>query len=307
MAIDRICIHESVERVFPPARLQATLRDAGIEVIVSDDAPDTPCDAVVTFDHRDWFFDAQWVHSILTGVDRYPIDAYADAGVILTSSTGIHGDAVGQSVLGYMLSIARDLHRYRDHQRERTWHQHSCDEMLRLDGESLCIVGLGVLGSGIARYAGAIGMSLTGVRRSGSPTEEVETVYTPDQLHTAIEDAKFVALAVPLMDETEGLIDAAAFERMRDDAYLINVARGPVVDEAALIDALESGEIAGAALDVYDTEPLPESSPLWGMENVLMTPHVSALFPSYHESVGEIVIENIDRLKRGDELINRVR
>lgn len=306
MSIERLCIHQSVSHVFPPNRLEAALADFGLEMVVSEDRPTDGCDVVVTFAHEDWFLETEWVHSILAGVDRYPIEAYEDAGVVLTNSTGIHGDAVGQTVAGYLLMIARDLHRYRDHQRAGEWHQHSGDEMMRLDGQEICVVGLGTLGRGIAKYAGALGMEVTGVRQSGEPVDEVETVYTPDELHEAIEDARFVALSVPLNEATEKLFSTEEFEHMRTDAYLINVARGPVVDESALIEALETEMIAGAALDVYEQEPLPPSSDLWEMEQVIMTPHVSALFPFYHESVAELVGENLTRIDDGRDLVNQV-
>lgn len=306
MSIERLCIHSSVDAVFPPERLKAALADIDLDIVVSDDEPAGGCDVVVTFEHRDWFFNVEWVHSILAGVDRYPIEGFADEGITVTNSTGIHGDAVGQTVAGYMLSLARKLHRYRDHQRSSAWNQYHSDDMMRLDGETICVVGLGTLGQGIVEYANALGMDVIGVRRSGDPVAGVRQVFTPDALTTAIEDARFVALAVPLTDATEHLIGPDEFDSMAEDAYLINVARGPVVNEAALIEAVQSESIAGAALDVYEEEPLPSSSPLWEMEAVIMTPHVSALFPTYHEPVADLVSTNLQRMQSGEGLVNRV-
>ncbi|MFW6448342.1 MAG: D-2-hydroxyacid dehydrogenase [Halobacteriota archaeon] len=306
MAIERLCIHRSVEAVFPPERLEAALGDLDLEIVISDGPPAEDCDAVVTFEDRAWFTDVDWLQSILAGVDRYAIDDLEAAGVVVTNATGIHGNAVGQTVAGYVLSFARRLHRYRDFQRQRTWRQLTVDDMFTVDGERLCVVGLGTLGRGIVEYATGLGLEVVGVRKSGEPVDGVVAVHPPGDLPEAIADARFVALAVPLTDETTGLFGTEEFRAMRSDAYLVNVSRGPVVDEAALIRALRGGEIAGAALDVYDREPLPGDSPLWDRDDVLMTPHVSALFPTYHAAVAEIVRENLERLSTGEELVNQV-
>jgi D-2-hydroxyacid dehydrogenase (NADP+) len=149
-------------------------------------------------------------------------------------------------------------------------------------------------------------MKVVGVRRSGEPVDDVSTVYTPDELHEAIEEARFVVMATPLTDETEGMIGVSEFETMREDAILVNVARGPVVDESALVDALENKTISGAALDAFTEEPLPAESPLWEFEEVLLTPHVSAATGKYHEDIAELVRENIERIASGERLTNRV-
>ena len=305
MRIERVGIHRSVEQVFPPERLEESLADVPVPVEIVDDGLET-LDGIVTFEHRDGFVGLRWVHTILAGVNRYPVSEFDEHGVTLTNSTGIHGDAAGQTVMAYVLSLARGLHRYRDSQSVGEWNQLSAESMERIDGEEICVIGLGTLGSGIATYAQGMGMDVIGVRQSGIPAPRVDRVYTPDDLLAAVSSAKFVAVAVPLNANTEGLIDEQVFSEMRDDAYFINVARGPVVREDALIDAIRSGSIAGAALDVFETEPLPRSSPLWTMEDVIITPHVSSLFPAYHRSVADIVRTNLKRLRAGDEPVNKV-
>ncbi len=305
MDVERLGIHESVDAVFPPERLREALADAGPEVAVVGE--DLDCDAVVTFEHREAFVGAvDWIHSIQAGVDRFPFDELDAAGVALTNSTGIHDTSVGETVAGYLLSFARRLHVHRDSQRDRAWRQPAWDEAFTLDGETVCVVGLGTLGRGIVEHARGLGMQVTGVRRSGEPVEGVEEVFTPDDLREAVADARFVAVAVPLTESTRGLVGADELAAMGDDAYLINVGRGPVVDQDALVGALENDELAGAALDVFEEEPLPPESPLWDFEDVIVTPHCAAFDRDYYRDIAGLVRENLDRIDRGEDLYNRV-
>lgn len=168
------------------------------------------------------------------------------------------------------------------------------------------MVGLGTLGRGIARRANALGMTVTGVRRSEEPVEGVERVYASDDLHEAIAGARFVALATPLNEHTRGLIREAELATMDEESYLINVSRGEVVDQDALVAALEEGEIRGAALDVFAEEPLPEESPLWGMAEVIVTPHVAAFTREYYEDVAALVRTNVERIDADEPFENRV-
>lgn len=305
----RLGIHESVRAVFPAEALRRELDDLELEVVVIDDDPAAieDCDAVVTFDHRAAFLgEVGWIHSIQSGVDRFPFGELEASGTILTNSAGIHGDSVGETVLGYLLMFARHLHRHRWNQAKARWDRPAWDEAFTLTGESLCVLGLGALGRGIATRADAMGMSVVGVRRSPAPVEGVDRVVGSDELLEVVGDATFVAVALPLTSATEGLIDAEVLGRMRSDAYLINVGRGPIVDETALIEALEADDIAGAALDVFEEEPLPPSSPLWNMENVIVTPHTAAQTRDYYRDIAELVRDNVGRMRRGEELHNRV-
>lgn len=303
-----IGIHESVGVVFPPESLREALSDVDSDprIVSTDDIDD--CVALVTFAHDERFLEAdlEWIHSIQAGVDRFPFEALEAAGVALTNSTGIHGDTVGETTLGYMLSFARGLHRHRDRQRDCEWSRPPYDRPFSLAGSSACVVGLGTLGRGIATRADALGMDVVGVKRTPTPVDGVKNVYPAVELEDAIADARFVALAVPLTDRTEGLIGAAELSAMRSDAVLINVARGPVVDESALVDALAADAIAGAALDVFETEPLSPESPLWDMENVIVTPHIAAATRDYHRRIAALVRENARRHAAGEPLTNRV-
>ncbi|MGM0604281.1 MAG: D-2-hydroxyacid dehydrogenase [Halobacteriota archaeon] len=307
LEIDRIAIHDSCGIVFPPGELHTALSDLDVRVeTVADGEAFDRTDGVVAFGPGANFLDAGWIHCIRAGYDDFDVDRYLDASVVLTNSTGIHGTSVGETVAGYMLAFARRLHRYRDRQREGVWEREPQSVPFTVENERICVVGLGTLGGGIAARANGLGMEVVGVRQSGKATPGVESVYTPDELADAVEGARFVAVATPLTPDTEGLIDGAVLSAMSEDAYLINVSRGPVVDERALIEAIDLGMIAGAGLDVFETEPLPEDSPLWDYENVILTPHVSAMKNTYHEDVAALVRENVRRIDAGDDLYNRV-
>ena len=301
-------IHESVNAVFPPESLRDALDDLDIEVRVVSTDDLGGCDALVTLAYDESFLssDIEWIHSIQAGVDRVPFADLKAAGIRLTNSTGIHGDTVGETVAGYMLSFARQLHHYRDRQNEAEWSPRGWDVPYSVAGSTVCVVGLGTLGRGVATRANALDMDVVGVKRTPTPVDSVETVYPARDLETAIEDAKFVALTVPLTDETEGLIGRPELSAMRDDAILINVARGAVVEQDALVDTLERGEIGAAALDVFEEEPLPPESPLWEMDNVIVTPHIAAATGEYYRRVETLVRENISRYEAGESLGNAV-
>ncbi|MFB6127964.1 MAG: D-2-hydroxyacid dehydrogenase [Halolamina sp.] len=309
MSVD-IGVHRSVENACPPAAVASAVAEGEAvgDVVVGDAETVTAADAVVTFAYDPALLEgaATWIHSVQAGVDRFPFADLREAEVALTSSSGIHGDAVGETVLGYALSFARRLHRHRDDQRERTWEWPAYGDAFTLAGEQLCVIGLGSLGEGVARRADALGMEVVGVRRTPTRVEHVETVFTPDRLQTAVADARFVAVTVPLTPATEGLVDADALGAMPDSAYLLDVSRGGVVDEAALRSALAADGLAGVARDVYDAEPLPESSPFWDREDCIVTPHAAAAVDDYHERVARIVRENAQRLLAGESLANAV-
>ncbi len=306
MELERVVVHDSVEIIFDPGVLVEALSDLPLPV-ESPDNPDLGAgDAVVAFGPHPSFLDASWVHCIRAGYDEFPIDRYADAGVVLTNSTGIHGTAIGESVLGYMLTLARGLHTFRDRQRAREWVREPYGTLFTLDGERVCVVGLGTLGSGVAERAAALGMDVVGVRQSGAPHEHARRVYAPDALTEAVSDARFVVLTLPLTEETDGLVSHATFDAMDDESYLINVARGAIVDADALVAALDDRVVAGAALDVFEREPLPEDSPLWGYDEVVVTPHTSGVSRRYHEDVATLVRTNVRRIRAGEDLTNRV-
>lgn len=300
-------MHESVENVIPKEAFVAAFDDLETPAVLVDDEADFgPTDVVVTYVPVPGLRDAAWVHCARAGYEAFDTDAYETAGVPLTNSTGIHGTTVGELAVNYMLSLARMLHVYRDHQTRREWCDPPYERPFTVQNERLCVVGLGTIGTGIASRADALGMDVVGVRRSNESVPGVSEIYRPEHLHSAIEDARFVALAVPQMAETDGMLSTPEFETMREDAYVINVGRGPVVDESALVTALDDGAIAGAALDVFETEPLPAESPLWDFEDVIVTPHKGSATNRYHLDIAELVRENLRRFRNREPLENRV-
>ncbi|UPV76724.1 D-2-hydroxyacid dehydrogenase (plasmid) [Halorussus limi] len=305
--IERLYVHETVENVIPKTAFVEAFDDFEIPAeLVGDGEQYGRTDAVVTYRPRPEFLDAGWVHCARAGYDEFDTDAYEAAGVPLTNSSGIHDETVGELAVNYMLSFARLLHVYRDHQNDADWYEPDYERPFTVGGERLCVVGLGTLGRGIAERADALGMDVVGVRRSDESVPGVSRVYDPEDLHEAIADARFVAIAVPHTPATEGMFGAPEFRRMRDDAYLINVARGPIVDEDDLVGALDAGDIAGAGLDVFETEPLPEDSPLWDFEEVVISPHKGSATNRYHLDIADLVIENARRYLAGESLRNRV-
>lgn len=308
MHLETLCIDGSVSVLFPPELLREKLSDLPVEIVIVDDPIDelSPDQGVVTLAYREAFLDAGWVHSVQAGVDRFPLDRFQEAGVYLTNSTGIHGDAIGETVASYLLALARRLHEHVANQQRANWSQPDWNEAWTVSGETACVIGIGGLGRGIVDRLNGLGLDVIGVRRTPTPEPGVKEVYTPDQLQAAVSDARFVVLAVPLTEQTRRMIGRDTFEAMREDAYLVNVARGSVVDQNALVTALEDGSIAGAALDVFETEPLPQSSPLWEMDDVIVSPHCGAFTRDYYEHVGALVRESVTRIRTGVEPVNRV-
>lgn len=307
MVIETIGIHDSVRPVFPPEVLAGALSDIEPDVAVIGTDELQAVEAVVTLAYKESFLDhLEWVHTIQAGYDRFPLEAIERAGVRLTNSEGIHGESVGETAVGLMLSLARRLHRYVENQAERSWNRPEWDEAFTLLGESACVVGLGTLGQGVARRAAGMDMEVVGVRRTPTRVPHVSEVFTPSALHEAIGDARFVVVTLPLTEETQGMFGPKEFQVMREDAYFLNVGRGPVVQEEALVTAIESGAIAGAALDVFEVEPLPSESPLWDMDEVIVTPHVAAMTKEYYRDIAPLIRRNVALLGAGEDPVNKV-
>jgi D-2-hydroxyacid dehydrogenase (NADP+) len=312
MAVDRIGVHESTAIDFPFDVFADELADLDAEFVSIRDgdagADPESCEAFVTFTHQQRLLecDPTWIHTTLAGVEAFPLTEYERRGVALTNSTGLHGDSVGDTTLGLMLTLARRLHDFVANQQAHRWEFPEWDEAFTLPGERVCVVGLGTVGSAVAQRCAALDMNVAGVQRSDEPVAGVDDRYHPDDLHEAVADARFVVLCVPLTDQTHHLLAADEFAAMREDAYVVNVARGEVLDEDALVDALRDDEVAGAALDVFEAEPLPEDSPLWDLEDVVVTPHAAVANQDFYRDVADLVRENYRRLEAGDSLENRV-
>jgi phosphoglycerate dehydrogenase-like enzyme len=224
--------------------------------------------------------------------------------VIVTSGAGVHAGPLAEFALFGMLAFAKGLPRILADQRARRWRHHPVAE---LSGRTLLIVGLGQIGAEVARLAAAFGMRVIGLNRTGSGDHPyVEELDRIDALGDRLPEADAIVISLPLTPQTTGLLDATAIGRIKPGATLVNVGRGGVLDEPALIDALRSDRLAGAALDVFATEPLAADSPLWELPNVLVSPHTAGLSVHENERLVSLFVENLRRYLRGEDLVNRV-
>jgi phosphoglycerate dehydrogenase-like enzyme len=224
--------------------------------------------------------------------------------VAISSASGVHAVPLAEWSIFGLLAFTKGLPRLRRDATRRSWDHYPTAE---LRGQTLLVVGVGAIGLEVARLASAFGMHVIGVKRnSAEHVPHVASVHPPERLRDLVGDAHAIVVTLPLTDETRGLIDRETISRMRDGAIFVNVGRGRVVDEDALIDALRSGKLAGAALDVVAKEPLPPESPLWDLENVIISPHTAALSWHENERIVELFAENLRRYLRGDELLSRV-
>jgi D-2-hydroxyacid dehydrogenase (NADP+) len=253
----------------------------------------------------------KFVQSISAGTDQYSKEAFAAKGVRLASAHGVNERAVAEHAMASILALARMLHTGRDNQHRKLWRGMISDPRAREDemgDKTLLIVGLGRIGSRLARLAKAFDMRVIATKRDPAKGGEAADAVHPDaRLLDLIPQADIVCLTCPLTPETENLIGARALAAMKPGAHLVNVARGRVVDEDALIATLKAGKLAAAALDCTRVEPLPADSPLWGFENVLITPHTAGETSKYEDNVVDILLDNMERLWRGEtQLRNQV-
>ncbi|MBC8492949.1 MAG: D-2-hydroxyacid dehydrogenase [Chloroflexi bacterium] len=246
----------------------------------------------------------KWLHVGGTGIDRlHPLNEL-DSELIITNTPGLNAEMMADYVICVMLMLTWDFPRLMRNQLERKWERWAVD---RLEGKVLALIGVGNIGRPIADRAVALGMRVIGVKRSPEPVPGVERVAgVDDQLHQTLSEADYVVLALPLTNETRGMIGPREFEAMKENAYLINVCRGKVVQEEALVTALRQGQIRGAALDVFENEPLPPESELWGLKNVIISPHVSSWSKDYRMRAAEIFCVNLERYLSGKPLLHIV-
>ncbi|WP_313695836.1 D-2-hydroxyacid dehydrogenase [Halorarum halobium] len=241
---------------------------------------------------------------VYAGTGHLDLDAFREAGVAVTNASGVHGPNISEYVIGALVTMARDFRRATRQQDRREWRAYPSRELY---GSTVTVVGLGAIGRALVERLDPFGVETLGVRYSpekGGPTDEV---FGFDEFHDALARTDYLVLACPLTDETEGLVDADAIKTLPPNARLVNIARGPVVDTDDLVSAIRRNLLAGAFLDVTDPEPLPEDHPLWGFEDVHITPHNAGHTPQYFERVADILAGNVERLAAGEaELENRV-
>jgi D-2-hydroxyacid dehydrogenase (NADP+) len=248
----------------------------------------------------------RWLHSFSAGITTLLTPEMKKHNVILTNNSGVRSNNVAEHVVAMMLAFARGLPVLVRNQTRRHW-EYIDYPFFEVRGQTLGIVGLGSIGTALAEKASGLGMNVLGMkRRPTSPVAGVDEVFGRDRLHEMLGQSDHVAICLPLTPATHHLFDDDAFGAMRAGSYIYNIGRGPIVDHDALVRALRSGHIAGAGLDVTEPEPLQEASPLWDMDNVLITCHTSQATPFNWERTLALVSENIGRLKAGQPLLNIV-
>lgn len=294
-----------VKALVPDADVVVTRERAEMEALLDDveiAAGLIPHKLIIDAPHLRWFQQfgagANWLLEHPDAVEK-PF--------VLTNASGIHDIPISEHIFALLLIFARQLHHVLDAQARHTWDAPPGETLFELAGKTMLLVGVGAIGERTARLAQAFGMRVVGVRRDPSQrVPHVDEMHGPERLDALLPEADVVVLTAPLTEETRHMIDAEALQRMKSTAYLINIGRGGLVDEESLVDTLRAGQIAGAGLDVFETEPLPEASPLWEMDNVLITPHYSGSTPHYFGRFLEIFLDNLRRFRRGESLRNVV-
>jgi phosphoglycerate dehydrogenase-like enzyme len=233
----------------------------------------------------------KWVHTLAAGVDTLLFDELLASDVIITNAKGVYSDALAEFAIVAMLWFAKRFDLLRRNQLAHEWKPFDVE---RLEGATCGIVGYGSIGHAVARRAEALGMRVLPVRRATGNLDDV------------LAQSDYVVVSTPLTTETRGLIAAPQFARIKPNAVVINIARGPVIDESSLIDALRTNRIRGAALDVFTTEPLPPDHPFWAMENVLVSPHSADHTSDAHERSMQLFLDNLERYARGETPANAI-
>ena len=249
----------------------------------------------------------KWLQVFNAGVDHPVFATIIERGVRLTTAAGSTAEPIAQTVIAAMLYLARNFPRWMADQRNHQWDPMRAPDLPRdLRGQVMLVYGLGGIGMEIARLARMLGVYVVGVRRNASKTAHVDEIHTPDKLPELLTRSDWLVIACPLTAETRGMIDANLLAKLPRGARVINIARGEIIAEPALIAALQSGHLAGAYLDVFAHEPLPGDSPLWDMPNVIVTPHNSSASAGSDARVNAIFLDNLKRWARSQPLVNEV-
>jgi phosphoglycerate dehydrogenase-like enzyme len=253
----------------------------------------------------------KWIHSPTAAVHQLMFPELVASSVVVTSSTGVHGPVVAEHSIAVLLALAKRLPQAARYQAKAQWSQ---KELWRerprpreVAGACVAVIGMGNIGREFTSRAKALGMKVLAVRENpGKGTDGADVVFGAHQLEEVLPQADYVLLCPPVTSATERIINRARLEKMKPEAYLINVSRGNLIDEPALLRALQERRIAGAALDVFEEEPLAESSPFWSLDNVLITPHTAAVTEKLWERHYDLIAENLKRFLSGQPLLNLV-
>jgi phosphoglycerate dehydrogenase-like enzyme len=253
----------------------------------------------------------RWIHSPAAAVHQLMYPELIRSNVILTNSTGIHGPVVAEHAITVLLALAKRLPQAMQYQAKRIWSQDQLwNERPRpreVSDSTVLVIGMGGIGREFTARARALGMKVLAVRENPAKgADGAHAVFSPAQLDDVLPQADYVLLCTPVTPATTAIINSARLQKMKPDSYLINVGRGPLIDEAALLQALRDRQIAGAALDVFNEEPLPPDSPFWPLDNLLITPHTAAVTERLWERHYKLIVENMKRYLAGEPLLNQV-
>ncbi len=246
----------------------------------------------------------KWVHALAAGVERLLFPEFVDSDIILTNSSGVHPVPISEHVLGMMLMFSRKLHESMKNQSQKEWKR---PQPAELYGKTLGIVGFGSIGERIGHLGKCLGMHVLGLKRNTDyKTDDADELLPPENLHDLLKRSDFVVVSLPLTKDTEYLISEKELRIMKSTAYLINISRGKIICEKDLVRALQAKDIAGAGLDVFEEEPLPLESPLWELDNVIVTPHYAGSTPEYFNRAINIFCGDLKRFLKGEPLMNVV-
>lgn len=246
----------------------------------------------------------KWVHALAAGVDRLLFSEFVKSDIVLTNSSGVHPVPISEHVLGMILMFTRKIHTAVTHQLHKEWERPHPVELYK---KTVGIIGFGSIGERIGSVCMCLGMHVIGLKKNANyTTENAHEIYPPDKLHELLTHSDFVVVALPLTDSTKHYIACEEFSLMKDTAYIINISRGKIIDQKDLIVALQKKVIAGAGLDVFEEEPLPKTSPLWDMDNVIITPHYAGSTPKYFDRAIDIFCQNLEKFLHDEPMINVV-
>jgi D-2-hydroxyacid dehydrogenase (NADP+) len=296
---------EGLKRAFPDYKVDLVNHNTQVDPYIAD------ADVLITFgahmaDHvLEKGKSLKWIQALGTGVDGIADRKALRKDTIVTNMHGVHGDSMSESAILSILALARDLPRNVRNQAKHEWGRWASRV---ISGKTVGILGVGAIAEALAPRCKAMGMTVVGITSGKRAVPGFDRMEGKDRLKEAVAGCDYLVLLTPYSKETHHIVNAAVLKAMKPGSFLVNLARGGVVDEAALIEALKSGHVAGAALDVFATEPLPKDSPLWDMENVIVTPHHGGFHDEYAQMALPTIIENMRRFAAGDtaSMINRV-
>lgn len=248
----------------------------------------------------------RWIQATAAGIERFISPELTASPVVLTNVRGMHASTTADHALALMLALSRGLRGAIDAQTGGTWASIPVTDVIPLDGSRVLVLGTGHIGSAIAHRVAAFGAEVVGVNRSGRPAPAFSAVVEVSQLAEAARDADWLVVAAPATDDTVGLVSAEVIAALPSSAVIVNIARGAVLDERATIDALRSGRLRAAGLDVFEREPLPPDSPLWTLPNVVLTAHSGGAMHGYNDRAVDYFLRNLARFQQGDELTSLV-